>query len=59
MDGLWGHAVIMLATLGRVCEGVNDKEAEGKAGSGGLRAAGDGLRGWGGAGLIPSMGPTC
>ncbi len=36
MDGLRGRAVIMLATLGRVCEGVDDKEAGGKAESGGL-----------------------
>jgi hypothetical protein len=36
MDGLQGRAVIMLATLGRVCVGVDDKEAGGKAGSGGL-----------------------
>ncbi len=32
-DGLLGRAVIMLATLGRVCVGVDDNEAGGKAGS--------------------------
>ncbi len=33
MDGLRGRAVIMLATLGSVCVGVDDKEAGGKAGN--------------------------
>jgi hypothetical protein len=36
MNGLQGHAVVMLATLGRVCKSVEDKEAGGKTGSGGL-----------------------
>ncbi len=33
IDGLPGRAVIMLATLRRVCVGVDDKEKGGKAGS--------------------------
>ncbi len=33
MNGLLGHAVIMLATLGRVCIEVHERETGGKAGS--------------------------
>jgi hypothetical protein len=33
VDRLLGHAVIMLAILGRVCGGVDDREDGGKAGS--------------------------
>ncbi len=33
LEGLRGRAVIMLATLGRVWVGVDEREAAGKAGS--------------------------
>ncbi len=33
MDWLLGHAVILLATLGRVCVCVDERRAGGKAGS--------------------------
>ncbi len=59
MDGLLGHAVIMLATLGCVSVGVEDKETGVNARSNKLWAASAGLTGWGGAGLIHSKEPTC
>lgn len=59
IKGLLQRAVIMLATLGHVCVGVGDNETVGNAGIKEVRAAGAWLGGWGGAGLIPSMRPTC
>jgi hypothetical protein len=58
-DQLLGGSVIMLATLGRVCIIENNKAAGGKTGSDELSVAGDWLRGWLGALLIPFIGPTC
>jgi hypothetical protein len=53
------HAVIMLATLGWVWDGVGILEEGGNAGRlMGMGAAG-GHKGWGGAGVIPSISPTC
>ncbi len=58
-EGLWGRAVIMLATLGRVCGSVGAREEGGNAG----RLVGVGAAaehgGCGGAGVIPSISPTC
>ncbi len=48
----------MLATVGRVCMGVGNNKT-GNAGIEELWAADIWLGGWGGAGLIPSMAPTC
>jgi hypothetical protein len=49
----------MLATLGRVWDGVGLIEEGGNAGRlVGMGAAG-GHGGWGGAGVIPSISPTC
>ncbi len=33
MEGLWGHAVFKLATLGQVWEGIDVSETGGKDGS--------------------------
>jgi hypothetical protein len=49
---------MMLATLGQVWVGDESKTA-GKAGSDEVWEAGAELRGWGGAGVIPSISPTC
>ncbi len=49
----------MLVTLGRVRVGVDEKETAGKAGSGEVWGAGAEQGGREGAGVIPSISPTC
>ncbi len=49
----------MLATLGRIWVGVGERETAGKAGSDVVWGAGAELGGWGRAGVIPSISPTC
>jgi hypothetical protein len=58
-EGLRRRAVIMLATLGRVWVGVDERETAGKAGSDEVWGAGAELGGRGGAGEIPSISPAC
>jgi hypothetical protein len=58
-EGLRGRAVIMLATLGRVWVGVDEMETAGKAGTDEVWGTGAELGGLGGAGVIPSISPTC
>ncbi len=48
----------MLATLGRVWVGVEERETAGKAVSVAVCETGTELGGWGGAGAIPSISPT-
>ncbi len=49
----------MLATLGRVWDGVGAMEEGEKAGRVMLVGAAARLGDWGGAGVIPSISPTC
>ncbi len=57
-EGLRGRAVIMLATLGRVWVGVEEREAAGKAGSDEVCETGAELGGWWRASAIPSISPN-
>jgi hypothetical protein len=51
--------VIMLATLGRVWVGIDERVRAGKVGSDEVWGTDAELGGWGGAGVIPSISPTC
>ncbi len=58
-EGLRRCAVIMLATLRRICDDVDEMEEAGNVGRPLAGGADDVLRGWGRAGVIPSISPTC
>ncbi len=58
-EGFQERAVIMLATLGWVWVGVDERKTAGNAGSDEVWGRGAELRGWRGAAVIPSISPTC